>query len=49
MWQIGESGPATEQRPGGLLRLPSHLDCPLQCARTLRRDRLQVCIGSKEI
>lgn len=47
MRQIGEGRPATEQCPGGLLRLPSHLDYPLQSARALCRSRLQVRIGSK--
>lgn len=46
--QVGEDRPTTEQRPGGLLRLSSHLDYSFQCARAYRRSRLQVRIGSKE-
>lgn len=43
--QVREDRPTTEQRPGGLLRLSSHLDHPFQCARAHRCSRLQVCIG----
>lgn len=48
MRQVGEDRPTTEQCLGGLLRLSSHLDHPLQCARARRRGCLQVRIGSRK-
>lgn len=46
--QVGEDRPTAEQQPGGLLRLSSHLDHPLQCARAHSRGRLQVRLQARE-